>query len=46
MSLLTKYNSELLLGQLSYKQKADIYNYANNYPVSPKQCSTVEKDDM
>lgn len=45
MSMLAKYDSELLVGQLSYEQKADIYNYINNYPVSPKQCSTIKKDD-
>lgn len=42
MSMLKKFDAELLLGQISYSQKAEIYNYCNGYPVQPKKCSTVE----
>lgn len=45
MKMLYKFDSELLLGQISYKQKADIYNYSNGYQVQPKQCSSIEKSD-
>lgn len=31
LSMLKKFDVELLIGQLSYKQKADIYNYAHGY---------------
>lgn len=30
-TLLEKFDAELLLGQLSYKQKADIYNFYHKY---------------
>ena len=46
MALLAKYDAELLLGQISYSHKADIYNYNNGYPVQPKACSTLDKDDL
>ena len=31
MSLLEKFDAELLLGQVSYNQRADIYNYYHGY---------------
>ena len=44
MALLTKYDAEMLLGQISYSQKADIYNYG--YPVQPKSCSKLDKEEL
>lgn len=41
MSFLTKFDAEVLIGQMSYKQKADIYNYIHGYPVPPKKCSKL-----
>lgn len=32
LHMLKKYDVELFLGQVSYSQKADIYNYCNGYP--------------
>lgn len=43
---LAKYDADLLLGQISYSQKADIYNYNNGYPVQPKACTTLDKDAL
>lgn len=37
-----KFSAEILLGQLSYKQKSDIYNYYNNYDRTVKQCRFPE----
>jgi hypothetical protein len=45
MKMLTKFDAELLLGHISYKQKADIYNYSNDYDVEPKRCSSLKKSD-
>ena len=38
MAFLEKFDAELLLGQVSYKQKCDIYNYYHKYEVT-KKCS-------
>lgn len=46
LKLLTKFDSELLHAHVSYKQKAEIYNHSNNYPVLPKTCSTLTKEEM
>ena len=46
LSMLKKFDSELLLGQISYSQKAEIYNYSNGYPVQPKKCSTMEHFEL
>ena len=46
MALLTKYDAEMLLGQISYSQKADIYNYHHGYPVQPKSCSKLDKEEL
>lgn len=46
MKLLTKYDAEMLLGQISYSQKADIYNCHHGYPVQPKACSTLDKNEL
>ena len=42
MKMLSKFDAELLLGHISYKQKADIYNYSNSYEVQLKKCSSLE----
>ncbi len=44
MSMLRKFDVELLIGQISYKQKADIYNVSKGYDTTKKQCSTIVKD--
>lgn len=46
MTMLKKFDCELLLGQISYNQKAEIYNYSNGYPVHPKKCSTLKQHEM
>ena len=45
LEMLKKFNAELLIGQISYNQKAEIYNYFNGYPVQPKKCSQREADE-
>ena len=42
MSMLDKFDAEMLIGQVSYKQKADIYNYQNGYYDTKKKYSTAE----
>ena len=42
MKMLSKFDVELLLGHISYKQKADIYNYGNSYEVEPKNAPLLE----
>lgn len=44
VKMLSKFDAELLLGQISYSQKAEIYNYSNNYEVEPKKCSFIKID--
>jgi hypothetical protein len=46
ISMLKKFDVELLLGQISYSQKTDIYNLHNGYPVQPKRCSTSDKSEL
>ena len=46
MIMLKKFDAELLLGNLSYKQKADIYNYQYNYDTSYKQCSALDETTL
>ena len=41
MAMLKQFDVELLSGQMSYKQKADI---TKGYDTTKKVCSTVEKD--
>lgn len=43
VSMLKHFDAELLLGQISYKQKADIYNVCNGYDTTRKECSSIEK---
>ena len=35
--MLHKFDAELLIGQLSYKQRADIYNFSKGYETSRKE---------
>lgn len=42
ISMLSAFDVELLIGQISYKQKADIYNLTNKYLVPPKKCSCTD----
>lgn len=44
--MLKRYDVELLSGQLSYSQKAEIYNNINGYPVPFKQCTTLKKEEL
>ena len=44
MAMLKHFDVELLIGQLSYKQKADIYNVSHGYDTAKKKCSTIEKE--
>ena len=46
LCMLRKFDSELLLGQISYSQEAEIYNYSNGYPVQPKKCTTLTKEEL
>lgn len=39
---LKRFDAEILLGQVSYKQKSDIYNYYNKYDKTAKQCRYPE----
>ena len=43
LEMLRKFDVELLIGQISYKQKADIYNISNGYDATKKQCSMTVK---
>lgn len=43
VKMLVKFDAKLLLGQISYKQKADIYNYSQSYEVEPKRCSMYDQ---
>ena len=46
MNMLKKFDCELLLGQISYNQKAEVCNCNNGYPVHPKKCSTLKQHEM
>ena len=35
-----------LLGQMSYNQKAKIYNIEKGYDTTKEDCSTIEKDKV
>lgn len=43
VSMLQKFDFELLIGQLSYKQRAEIYNATHGYEAIKKKCSTASK---
>ena len=41
MKLLERFDVELLIGELSYKQKSEIYNCVNGYDDVQKKCSSL-----
>lgn len=43
MTMLKQFDTELLIGQISYKQKADIYNVSRGYDTTKKVCTTIER---
>ncbi len=43
VTLLQNYDAELLIGQVSYKQRANIYNYVHGY-LAAKPVETEEDD--
>ena len=43
LEMLRRFDVELLVGQISYQQKADIYNISNGYDTTKKYCSTTKK---
>lgn len=43
MKLLKEFNAELLIGQISYNQRCDIYNYNHGYETKQKMKSTRKK---
>ena len=44
MSFLYKFDAELLIGQISYKQKCDIYNYVHKYDKKGKKVPVLKTD--
>ena len=44
LQMLKNYDVELLIGQISYKQKADIYNITNGYDVTKKSFKGDNQD--
>jgi len=44
MAMLKHFDVELLIGQLSYKLKASIYNLSHGYDTTEKKCSTLENE--
>ena len=44
MAMLKHFDTELLIGQISYKQKATIYNVSKEYDTTKKVCTTIEKE--
>lgn len=42
LKLLRRFDVELLIGELSYKQKSEIYNYLNGYEDVQKKCSSLK----
>ena len=45
MAMLKQFDTELLIGQISYKQKADIYNVSKGYDTAKKTCTTIERSN-
>ena len=43
MKMLKNFDTELLIGQISYHQKAEIYNVTHGYDNKPKKCSSLDK---
>ena len=46
LSMLKKFDVELLIGQMSYKQKATIYNITNGYDDTKKERGTRDCEDI
>ena len=44
MKMLSDFDVELLIGQISYKQKSDIYNISKGYDTTRKICTTIDPD--
>ena len=45
MKILKQFDVELLIGQVTYKQKADIYNIVNGYDSTRKVSSTLQLEE-
>ena len=45
-ALLKRFDRELLISQVSYKQKADIFNHINGYKVPKKQYKPLKEDTV
>lgn len=45
LQVLSRFDAELLVGQTSYKQRAEIYNITHGYDFVKKKCEGVESDD-
>ena len=43
LAMLQKFDAELFIGQISYKQKADIYNVYNGYDTAKKECERKKR---
>ena len=43
LELLKRFDFELLIGELSYKQKSEIYNCVNGYDDVQKRCSSLSQ---
>ena len=43
VSMLQRFDAELLIGIVSYKQKAEIYNVCNNYDIARKERKQQQK---
>ena len=44
MAMLKVFDTKILIGQISYKQKADIYNVSKEYDTTNNTYSTIEKN--
>lgn len=44
MKMLKQFDVELLIGQISYKQKADIYNLSKGYDTTKKKSSLIHQE--
>jgi hypothetical protein len=45
LQLVSKFDVELLIGQVSYKQRAEMYNAIHNYEDVKKRCSMNEDNE-
>ena len=46
LAMLKKFDGELLIGQTSYKQKADMYNYFHGYEDVTKKVLPLKKSPV